>query len=116
MKKIAIVRCLEVSYRCTGSGCLKAFHNRAKAFGCYGDEEVYLASFFSCNGCDRDPEEDEEMIKKLDRLQKMGVDTVHTSSCTQKAGQGYCVNMEKIVNMLRDRGIKTIHGTHKETA
>lgn len=115
MRKIAILRCLDVSMRCTGSGCLKAWNNRDKAFSTYADEDVTLAAFLNCNGCGQDPAGDEGMIKKLDRLRKMGVEIVHTSSCAMKdrENQVYCPNMEKIVGMLRERGIRTVHGTHK---
>lgn len=115
MKKIAILRCLEVSRRCTGSGCLKAWNEKTKAFSCYADEPVALAAFLNCNGCAMDPAEDEGMLKKLDRLQRMGVEIVHTSGCTMKdrEDQVYCPNIQKIVEMLHERGIQTVHGTHK---
>ena len=115
MKKIAILRCQEVSQRCTGSGCLKAWNNKDKAFAPYAEEDVTLAAFLNCNGCRKDPAVDEGMLKKLDRLQKMGVEIVHTSGCTMKdrENQVYCVNIEKIVGMLHERGIQTVHGTHK---
>lgn len=115
MKKIAILRCLDVSQRCTGSGCLKAWNNKDKAFALYADEDVTLAAFLNCNGCDNDPATDEGMLKKLDRLKAMGVEIVHTSGCTMKdrENQAYCANIEKIVGMLHERGIQTVHGTHK---
>lgn len=115
MKKIAILRCLNTSKSCTGSGCLKAWNEKRKAFSCYAEEDVALAAFLNCNGCEMDPVEDEGMLKKLDRLQKMGVDTVHTSGCTMKdrENQRRCPNVEKIMEMLRIRGIQTVHGTHK---
>lgn len=115
MKKIAILRCMEVSQRCTGSGCLKAWNNRDKAFAPYADEDVTLAAFLNCNGCEKNPAEDEGMLKKLDRLKAMGVEIVHTSGCTMKdrENQKRCSNVEKIVDMLHERGIQTVHGTHK---
>ena len=115
MKKIAILRCLNTSQTCTGSGCLKALRDKTKAFSSYADEEVILSSFFLCNGCDKDPAEDEGMLKKLDRLQKMEIDVVHTAGCTMKdkENQKRCPNVEKIVEMLQERGIQTVHGTHK---
>lgn len=114
MKKLAILRCLNTSLSCTGSGCLKAFHNKEKAFACY-EEDVVLTAFLNCNGCESDPAQDEGMLKKLDRLQSMGVEIVHTSGCTIKdrEHQTYCPNIEKIAEMLRERGIRTVHGTHK---
>lgn len=115
MKKIAILRCLKISYSCTGSGCMKAWNEWEKAFALYVDEDAVLAAMLHCNGCDCDPATDEAMHKKLDRLQKMGVEIVHTSGCTVKSRDNpvYCENVEKIVSMLHDRGIQTVHGTHK---
>lgn len=115
MKKIAILRCLETSQTCTGSGCLKAWNEKAKAFSCYAEEDVSLAAFLNCNGCEKDPAEDEGMLKKLNRLKAMGVEIVHTSGCTLKdrENQAYCANIEKIVSILHERGIQTVHGTHK---
>ena len=115
MKKLAILRCLNTSMSCTGSGCLKALRDKSKAFVSYADEEVILSSFFLCNGCDKDPSTDEGMLKKLDRLQKMEIDVVHTAGCTMKdkETQKRCPNVEKIVEMLQERGIQTVHGTHR---
>ena len=70
MKKIAILRCMNVSNSCTGSGCLKAWNGRDRAFAGYAEEDQ-LISFFHCNGCDCDPATNEGMQKKLNRLQKM---------------------------------------------
>lgn len=115
MKKIAILRCLETSKRCTGSGCLKAWNEKTKAFARYAGEEVCLAAFFNCNGCDRDPLTDGEMLRKLDRLQSMGVTAVHTAGCTVKDRETRrcCENIEKIAGLLRQRGIEIVPGTHK---
>ncbi len=114
MKKVAILRCMNVSYSCTGSGCLKAWREKSKAFADY-DEEDELVSFLHCNGCDCDPATDEGMQKKLNRLQKNGVDVVHTSGCTirDKESGKRCPKIDQLVEMLQERGIKTVHGTHK---
>lgn len=115
MKKIAIIRCLDSSLRCTGSGCMSAWNQRDKAFSRYAGQDISLEAFLNCNGCDCDPAQDEAMIRKLDRLKKMGVEVVHTGGCTikDKEHNHYCPNMEKIVAMLHDRGIQTVPGTHK---
>lgn len=113
MKKVAILRCMQVSNSCTGSGCLKAWREREKAFANYGQDSE-LVSFFHCNGCDRNPVTDEGMEKKLNRLVKMGVGVVHTSDCTvrDKATGKRCPKIDQIAEMLQERGIETLHGTH----
>lgn len=115
MKKIAILRCLQTGFSCTGSGCLKAWNEKEKAFACYKEEDATLAAFLNCNGCDKDPAQDEDMLKKIDRLEKMGVAVVHTSGCTVKDREtgNRCPNIEKIVQMLQQRQIEVVRGTHK---
>ena len=114
MKKVAILRCMNVSNSCTGSGCLKAWREKTKAFSCY-EEDTELVSFFHCNGCDCDPATDEGMQKKLNRLQKNGVEVVHTSSCTvrDKESGKRCAKIDQLAQLLEERGIQTVHGTHK---
>lgn len=114
MKKVAILRCMKVSNSCTGSGCLRSWRERSKSFACYGDD-AELVSFLHCNGCDADPTTDEGMQKKLNRLQKIGVDVVHTSSCTvrDKESGKRCAKIDQIAQLLLERGIETVHGTHK---
>lgn len=114
MKKIAILRCLNKAESCTGSGCLKSMREKSKAFSPYAGEETELCAFFTCNGCARDPETDEALLKKLDRLQKMGIDVLHTAGCTAKGEAGaWCENVAKIACLARARGIAVVHGTHK---
>lgn len=115
MKKLAILRCMNISRSCTGSGCLRACREKSGAFARYEGEETELVSFLHCNGCESDPATDEGMKKKVERLQKFGVEVVHTSNCTvrDKENGVRCPNVEKIVALLRERGIQTVHGTHK---
>jgi len=78
MKKIAILICKNVSNKCTGSGCFKAFNQRKDAFEGYSDE-IELSSFTHCSGCD---EEAEELLeKKIQKWRDTGIDTVHLSTC-----------------------------------
>ena len=51
MKKIAIIRCLDVSMRCAAMGCLRAFNEKDKHFSQYGEEPLQLMSVMTCNGC-----------------------------------------------------------------
>ena len=84
MKKVAIIRCLDVSMRCVGASCMKSFNNRTVKFERYGDEELELFASLTCNGCGQTVENDEGLKKKLDRLAEEPVDVVHFSSCTNK--------------------------------
>ena len=54
------------------------------------------------------------MIEKLDRLQKMGVDVVHTGVCTlsHQEKKSLCPRIKTIMEMLHERGIATVEGTH----
>ena len=113
MKKIAILRCMKVSNSCTGSGCLKTWNGRDRAFAGYAEEDQ-LISFFHCNGCDCDPATNEGMQKKLNRLQKNGITVVHTGDCTVRDKESglRCPKINEIVQLLQERGIETVHGTH----
>lgn len=114
MKHIAILTCLDACKVCTGASCLHAWNSRQKGFAPYAGEEAQLDAFFHCNGCGADPETDPGMAEKLDRLQSMGVTTVHTGVCTRK-GPAYkevCPTIQKIISLLNQRGIQVVHGTH----
>lgn len=115
MKRIAVLRCMTVSNSCTGSGCLRALREGTKAFARYEGEELELVAFLHCNGCDCDPATDVGMQKKLARLEKLGVDVVHTSGCTVRDRESgkRCPRIDEIAALLAARGIPTVHGTHK---
>ena len=77
MKKVAIIRCLDVSMRCVGASCMKSFNSHTVKFERYGDEELELFASLTCNGCGQTVENDEGLKKKLDRLAEEPVDVVH---------------------------------------
>lgn len=114
MKKIAILSCLNACQVCTGAACFQAWNEKAKHFSRYAQQDVTLVAFLHCNGCGKDPVEDKGIKEKLDRLQSMGVNTVHTGVCTMKDTKQdiQCPNIAKILDMLHERGIHTIQGTH----
>lgn len=114
MKKIAILTCLDACQVCTGASCLNAWNSKSRHFAPYAGEEASLEAFFHCNGCGKDPETDKGMLEKLDRLQSTGVETVHIGVCAVKDREAgtLCPVMEKIRNMLHNRGIQTVLGTH----
>ena len=74
MKKVAIIRCLDVSMRCAGASCMKSFNSHTVKFERYGDEELELFASLTCNGCGQTVENDEGLKKKLDRLaEELGI-------------------------------------------
>ncbi len=117
MKKIAILRCLKTSASCSGSGCLRAFYEKDKAFADYGDEELRLAAMWTCNGCGESRLENQEGIrKKIERMKKLEIDALHLSHCTSKkndAGEKkLCPVIKGIADELTSSGIKIVDGTH----
>lgn len=114
MKRIALLTCLDACKVCTGASCLEAWNRRGRHFARYAREDVEVSAFLRCNGCGTDPETDDGMREKLDRLEKIGVDTVHIGVCAvrdREIGE-LCPTIEKIRKMLRNRGIDTIVGPH----
>lgn len=114
MKHIAVLTCLDACKVCTGAGCLDAWNRRQRGFASYAGEDVQLDAFFHCNGCNSNPSTDPGILEKLDRLQDMGIHTVHTGVCTCKPPNRveYCPNIQQIISLLHARGIHVVHGTH----
>lgn len=81
MKKVGIINCYEVSTRCSGSGCFKAFNNKTGAFEEYQGEEIELVSFVHCNGCNEASVE--EVLTKAKKMKAVGVEYIHLSSCVK---------------------------------
>ena len=52
------------------------------------------------------------MIEKLDRLKDRGVEVVHIGICTVNKDGKRCGTIERIIQMLKERGIKVVFGTH----
>ena len=77
---------------------------------CYSD----LDAFFHCNGCGIEPEQDPGMQEKIDRLQAIGVAVVHIGVCAVKDREtmALCPAVEKIVELLSEKGISVVLGTH----
>ena len=94
MKRIAILTCLDACKVCAGASCLSAWNRRERGFAPYAA--------------------DTGMLEKLDRLQNMGVDTVHIGVCAVKERETgtLCPTIAKIRDLLHARGMKTIVGTH----
>lgn len=91
MKKIGILVCKNVSDKCSGAGCFKAFNNKIDAFKDY-ETEIELASFTHCSGCDHESEE--LLEKKIERMKSVGIETIHISTCIR----GRCHKYEEFVD------------------
>ena len=108
MKSIGIINCFEVSKRCSGSGCFKAFNNKTGSFNEYNDESQLL-SFVHCNGCSENSVE--QVVERAKRMKEVGVDTIHLSSCIRSKCQYY---KEFIDELSKDfEVVDYTHGTKK---
>jgi len=76
LQRIAIMVCGEVSHKCTGNGCFRAFNEKKDAFSGYDD--VQMVAFTRCDHCDG---HDQNFDKKIEKLQNARVDTIHLSTC-----------------------------------
>ena len=105
--KIAVVRCDIVSETCPGVACFKSFNRRKVHFGEYGPD-TEMIGFFTCGGCPG-----RRIFRLADSLQKHGVDVIHLSSCMLMEG-GYprCPHIDDIRQMLFNKGVKVVEGTH----
>lgn len=117
MEKIGILTCLHSNDVCARVGCLSSFWQRKDFFAKY-PEDTMLAAMFTCNGCKghnpSEPEEDKGILEKLDRLVSEDIKTVHVGVCSLAAGKKECPRMTKICEMIENRGIEVIRGTHRE--
>ena len=84
MKKIVILVCKEVSDKCSGNGCFKAFNERKDAFLGY-DGRAQMFGFTHCSGCGG-----EELLDyKIEKWIKNDIDTIHLSTCMRSRCTGY---------------------------
>lgn len=116
-KKIVILRCLHSNDVCTGAACLRAFNSKTASFARYGEEELELAAYFSCDGCGQVAFHSQRgMAEKLAMIRRLAPDAVHVGVCTkQKNGAGErvtCGAIKEITAELAAAGIEIIDGTH----
>ncbi len=115
MKRIVILRCLRSEENCTGAACFEAFYNRKGQFDVYGDEEVQIAAFMSCNGCGRLSFIDTAGLEeKVERILKIKPDVLHIGICckTRTDNNEYCPDIMDLVERFRSSGIEVVWGTH----
>lgn len=115
MKKIVVLRCLKAEENCTGASCLKAFNNKSAYFSRYADQEIELAAFMSCNGCENIKFSSKTGFnEKLERVLRIRPDAVHIGICcqTRTADKRRCKYILKIIDFFEQNNIKVVWGTH----
>ena len=119
-KKVGILHCRKVTDICAGAKCMNAFSDKTDFFARYADEEIVLGAYFSCNGCKTDnplePDKDDGMLEKLERLVKEEIKTVHVGIC-RNSGEikgKECYRITCIIDSIEQKGIEVIRGTHHE--
>ena len=109
--------CIHSNNVCARVGCLVAFQNRTDFFQDY-PEDTRLAAMMTCNGCKdtnpTEPIEDKGILEKIDRLVNEKISTIHVGVCRLSEGTHECSRMTQICDMIEERGIKVVRGTHKE--
>lgn len=93
MERIAIMVCGEVSERCTGNGCFRAFNERKDAFSKY--EDVQMVAFTHCDHCVTG---ELNFDKKIEKLLSAKVDTIHLSTCIR----GRCERYEEMAEVFSE--------------
>ncbi len=104
--RIGIIICDR--YRCCAGGkCLRAMRNREGAFSCYGDAEVELVGFTTCNGC---PGGNVEYAG--DEMVKNGAQVIHLATGLV-VGYPPCRSIAAFKAYLEQRyGVAVVVGTH----
>lgn len=110
MRKIGIINCFEVSKRCSGSGCFKAFNNKTGSFESY-DSDSELLSFVHCNGCSE--QSVKQVVERAERMKDIGVTTIHLSSCIRSKCQWYDEFIQELSKNFEV--INYTHGSKKNT-
>jgi predicted metal-binding protein len=104
--KIGIIICDR--YRtCAGGKCLRAMRNREGAFSIYGDSDVELVGYTTCDGCPGGNIEytGEEMVKN-------GAQVIHLAT-GMLVGYPPCPSIDTFKNFLEKKyGVKVVIGTH----
>lgn len=105
MHKIAILSCAKSAATCCGIDCLRFFADRERSFAPYAGQELRLAGFTLCSGCDADPRTDEAFAGKIAHFIKVGVQEVHVSACVTSAKKN-CPRKDAMFEALESAGLK----------
>jgi len=104
--KIGIIICNR--YRtCAGGKCLRSMRNREGAFSIYGDTDLELVGYTTCDGCPGGNVEytGEEMVKN-------GATVIHLATGLV-VGYPPCPYIDTFKSFLEERyGVKVVVGTH----
>lgn len=104
MNKIAIMSCSKAAAKCCGIDCLRFLAERDRSFCKYAGQEVQLAGFTTCCGCDCDPRTSEDFSSKIAHLLKAGATEVHISSCVTSEKRN-CPQKDAMFDLLRANGL-----------
>lgn len=104
MNKIAIMSCSKAAAKCCGIDCLRFLAERDRSFCKYAGQEVQLAGFTTCCGCDCDPRTSEDFSSKIAHLLKAGATEVHISSCVTSEKRN-CPQKDAMFDLLRSNGL-----------
>ncbi|MBU3133126.1 CGGC domain-containing protein [Clostridium gasigenes] len=105
--KIAIGVCEKINGICTTMGCFKALNNREKNFSIYKNENLELMSFFTCDSCSSNS--DENLINIARKLEQAGVQKLHLGVCIVKC---QIQRTEEIKEIFKRYNIEVVEGTH----
>lgn len=108
MKKLGIMVCKKHGLGCMGTGCFRVFNEKQKYFERYKDEDIQMAAFTDCSGCDADLSSDELFLKKINSLKEKNITTVHIAACIGEK----CTRRNDIISAFRSNGIEVVEGTH----
>ncbi len=111
MKRIAILVSLETSKICSSIGCFNALNNRKATFERYKDDEIEVVAFFSVDDLNDNFENDEDFIKKVDRLIEIKPDIVHVAVCLMKK-MNTNSSVKYTLDKVKNANIEIVVGTH----
>ncbi len=105
-KKIGIIIC-DRYRRCAGGKCLRAIRNKEGAFSIYGNSELELVGYTSCDGC---PGGNIEYAG--DEMVKNGAEVIHLATGLV-VGYPPCPYLDTFKDFLEKRyPVKVVIGTH----
>ena len=104
--KIGIIICNRYR-RCAGGKCFRALKNKEGAFSIYGDTDVELVGYTTCDGCPGGNVEyaGDEMVRNVAEVIHLATGLV--------VGYPPCPNIRTFKTFLEARhGVKVVVGTH----